>query len=208
MSDLPKPPSKFRWAMPLALLVLACSLPWMAAWVFYLNPDLLPEKRTNFGNLIQPPHPLRNIHLRTLTGKDIPIEAVHGKWNLLWLTSFPCGEECDSYLHRMHNIRLALREDSVRFQYFAVPLTVSSADVLTKKKTEFADAILVAGSENDLRDLATRFTAAAGLSTSQPDGFYLVDPLGNLMMRYDADADPRGILRDLQRLLKYSLVGR
>ena len=208
MSDLQKPPSKFRRAMPLVLLVLACSLPVVAAWVFYLNPDLLSKKRGNFGKLIEPPHPLRNIRLLTAAGKDFRIEEVQGKWSLLWLTSQPCGGECGSYLHRMHNIRLALRENSVHLQSFAILLTGSSTDEWIKKKTEFPDTILLTGSENELRDLATQFATAADLSTSQTDGFYLVDPLGNLMMRYDTNADIKGILKDLERLLKYSWVGR
>lgn len=208
MSDLPKPPSKFRRAMPLVLLVLACGLPVVAAWVFYLNPDLLPEKHGNFGKLIEPPHPLRNIRLLTAAGKDFRIEEVQGKWSLLWLTSQPSGSEFGSYLHRMHNIRLALRANSVRLQSFVILLTGSSTDEWIKKETEFPDIILLTGSEKESRDLATQFATAAGLSTSLTDGFYLVDPLGNLMMRYDTNADFKGILKDLERLLKYSWVGR
>ena len=208
MSNLQKPASEFRRAIPLTLLVLACGLPMVASWVFYLNPHLLPEKRGNFGKLIEPPHPLRNIHMLTAAGKDFRIEDVQGKWSLLWLTSLPCGSECGSQLHRMHNIRLALRENSVRFQSFAIRLTDSNTDAWIKKETEFPDTILLRGSEEELRDLAMQFTTAAGLSTSQTDGFYLVDPLGNLMMRYDTNADFKGILKDLERLLKYSWVGR
>ena len=103
---------------------------------------------------------------------------------------------------------LALRENSVRLQSFAILLTGNNTDAWIKKKTEFPDTILLTGSENELRDLAMQFTTAAGLSTSQTDGFYLVDPLGNLMMRYDTNADFKGILKDLERLLKYSWVGR
>ncbi len=75
---------------------------------------------------------------------------------------------------------------------------------MDKKETEFPDTILLMGSENELRDLAMQFTTVAGLSTSPTDGFYLVHPLGNLMMRYDTNADFKGILKDLERLLKYS----
>jgi cytochrome oxidase Cu insertion factor (SCO1/SenC/PrrC family) len=208
MSDLKKPPSKFRQAMPLVLLVLACGLPMFVAWVFYLNPDLLPEKRGNFGKLIEPPYPLRHIRLITAAGKDFRIEEVQGKWILLWLTSQPCGDGCGSYLHRMRNIRIALRENGVRLQSFAIPLTGSSTDAWINKETEFSNTILLTRSENELHDLATRFATATRLSTSQTDGIYLVDPLGNLMMRYDTNADFKGILKDLERLLKYSWVGR
>ena len=36
---------------------------------------------------------------------------------------------------------------------------------------------------------------------------YLVDPLGNLMMRYPRDPDPAKLVKDLQRLLRYSRIG-
>lgn len=206
MSELQKPSSHFPWAM--VLLVLACGFPTVAAWLYYFNPDFLPEKRSNYGKLIEPPYPLRNIRLVTAAGKDFRIEEVRGKWSLLWLTSQPCGDECGSYLHRMRNIRLALRENSVRLQSFAIPLTGSRTDAWIKKETEFSDTILLTTSENELRHLAAQFATAAGLSTSRTDGFYLVDPLGNLMMRYDTNADFKGILKDLERLLKYSWVGR
>jgi hypothetical protein len=208
MSDSQQPPSKSRRVMTLVLLVLACGLPVVAAWVFYLNPDLLSKKRGNFGTLIEPPYPLRNIRLLTAAGKDFRIEEAQGKWGLLWLRSQPSVSECGSYLHRMHNIRLALRENSVRLQSFAILLTRSSMDECIKKGTEFPDIVLLTGPENELRDLAMQFAKAAGLSTSQTDGLYLVDPLGNLMMRYDTNADFKGILKDLERLLKYSWVGR
>jgi hypothetical protein len=35
---------------------------------------------------------------------------------------------------------------------------------------------------------------------------YVVDPLGNVMMRYADPADMRGVLKDLERLLKYSWI--
>ena len=36
---------------------------------------------------------------------------------------------------------------------------------------------------------------------------YIVDPLGNLMMRHDARDDPKGLLTDLKKLLKLSHIG-
>ena len=152
--------------MPLALLLLVCVLPVAAAWGFYLHPELLPGKRANFGELIEPPRPLRDIRLLTAAGKDFRLEEVRGTWSLLWLASQPCNDECASPLRGMRNIRSALRENGARLRSFAIPLTAPA---------------------NELRD-----------------GFYLVDPFGNLVMRYEANADFKGILRDLERLLKYS----
>ena len=36
---------------------------------------------------------------------------------------------------------------------------------------------------------------------------FIVDPLGNLMMRFDARQEPKGLLSDLQKLLKLSHIG-
>lgn len=208
MSDFQKPPSKLRRAVPLLLLVLACGLPVAAAWVFYLNPDLLPASRGNFGRLIEPPYPLRHIRLVTAAGKDVRFDDAQGKWSLLWLTSQPCRGDCGSYLHQLRNIHTALRDNGARLRSFAIPLNRGSADAWIRKDAEFPDTLLRPGSENDLRDLIARFATAAGVDTAQADGFYLVDPLGNLMMRYETNANFMGILKDLQRLVKYSRVGR
>ena len=39
------------------------------------------------------------------------------------------------------------------------------------------------------------------------DHIYLVDPLGNLMLRFPRDPDPSRMIKDLQRLLRYSRIG-
>ena len=39
------------------------------------------------------------------------------------------------------------------------------------------------------------------------DHVYLVDPHGNVMMRWRSEADPMGMVKDLQRLLRASQIG-
>ena len=36
---------------------------------------------------------------------------------------------------------------------------------------------------------------------------FIVDPLGNLMMRYDVRQDPKGLREDLKNLLELSHIG-
>jgi hypothetical protein len=47
----------------------------------------------------------------------------------------------------------------------------------------------------------------AGHGPAAADRVYLIDPLGNLMMWYAADARPKGMLEDLKKLLRLSHVG-
>ena len=42
---------------------------------------------------------------------------------------------------------------------------------------------------------------------SAPTPLFVVDPLGNLMMSYDARQNPRGLLEDLKKLLRLSHIG-
>jgi len=39
------------------------------------------------------------------------------------------------------------------------------------------------------------------------NAIYLVDPLGNLMMRFPPDLEPKSLLKDLKHLLKVSRIG-
>jgi hypothetical protein len=41
----------------------------------------------------------------------------------------------------------------------------------------------------------------------RPYSLFIVDPLGNLMMSYDARQNPKGLLEDLQKLLRLSHIG-
>jgi hypothetical protein len=59
--------------------------------------------------------------------------------------------------------------------------------------------------------VATEAAASAWLARFPRDDarqfVYVVDPLGNLMMRFDIAQNPRGLLDDLNKLLKLSHIG-
>jgi cytochrome oxidase Cu insertion factor (SCO1/SenC/PrrC family) len=42
---------------------------------------------------------------------------------------------------------------------------------------------------------------------THPRAIYLVDPLGQVMMRYPDQPDPKKMIKDFQRLMKYSRLG-
>ena len=41
----------------------------------------------------------------------------------------------------------------------------------------------------------------------KPGTIYLIDPIGNLMMKYDTTSTSRGMLKDIKKLLKISNIG-
>jgi hypothetical protein len=107
----------------------------------------------------------------------------------------------------MRQVRIALNRDMERVQRVFIAestccdfdyLHVQQPDLITVQATPAAAPLLA------LLSAGARSGAAAAADT---DRIYLIDPLGNLMMSYAAEANPKGMLQDLKRLLGLSHVG-
>jgi cytochrome oxidase Cu insertion factor (SCO1/SenC/PrrC family) len=62
--------------------------------------------------------------------------------------------------------------------------------------------VTINGQSTDSAALLAQFP-----TTDRSSTLFVVDPKGNLMMRYDAHANPRGLHDDLQKLLALSHIG-
>ena len=196
-----------RRLLPLAALVVLCALPVIGAWILYLDPDLVPRGRANVGQLIEPGEPLEALPLAMPGGEPLRVGAMRDRWTLLWLAPRDCASECAGTLMRLRNLRTALREDAPRVQAFAIPLGAAPGG-WPQAADPRSGPVVLSGSEAALREVAARIAAAAHVDPASVEGYYLVDPSGRLVMRYEAGADLQGVLQDLQRLLKYTWTGR
>ena len=52
--------------------------------------------------------------------------------------------------------------------------------------------------------MATNSSARLPAAVSVTDHVYMVDPFGNLMMRFPRDADPQRVKKDVSKLMKAS----
>jgi hypothetical protein len=185
-----------RRSRRLALVILAlCAAPFVAAWLAYFVWP--PQSRVNYGDLIDA-RPLTDPVLRGIDAKPFRVSQLRGKWILLQLDSGDCSEECRKKLVYMRQVRLALGKDAERVERVwlltdgAIPEAAQLRDI---QGTFVAQA---AGSA-----LLSEFPAAQNASGH----IYVVDPLGNLMLRFPTDPDPRRMLKDMTRLLSVSRVG-
>lgn len=179
-----------------ALLILAlCAVPTVAAWLAYFVWP--PESRANYGELIEPRR-LRDPELQLLDGRPFRISQLRGKWVMLQIDSGACGEGCRQKLLYMRQARLAQGKAMGRIE--RVWLLTDTAVPDGAIASEFEGTQIVRADEN--ANLA-EFPA----SRSRADHIYVVDPLGNLMLRFPRDSDPRRIVKDLARLLKASRIG-
>lgn len=192
---------KRRSITPLLLMVAVFAAPVIAAWFFYLNPEYLPSGRTNKGELIHPVVTLPpELGLFTPEGAALDRRALEGKWTLVYLAGGTCGDLCLERLIAIRQIRLAVGEGQLSVARLLVLTDPMANDLATEMETDF-DGMQVA-----LTDAAggVRLLDLLGQGSEALDRVYILDPMGNLMMRYAPDAPAQDTLEDLERLLKAS----
>lgn len=199
MSALPAGGSK-RSLASLWAMVAIFAAPVVAAWFFYFNPQYLPAGRSNRGELIQPAAPLpAGLVLRTLEGAPFDRAALSGKWTLVLLDGEDCGDACIARLRDLRQIRLALGEGRLQVERLLL-LGEAAPGRVAELAGEFAGmkvAVLDAADRGRILERLGGEAAAMGR-------VYILDPMGNLMMRYAPDAPAKDTLKDMERLLKAS----
>jgi hypothetical protein len=163
----------------------------LSFYLYYGHSALQPLGRVNHGTLIQPP--------RALPAGALP----PGKWTLLYVGPGACPATCQRKLYETRQVRLALDRDLPRVQRVFVADGPCCDDALLHR--EHPDLLtLPASTEQPLLALLPTAEGRAPLAANR---VYVVDPLGNLLMVYDADAPAKGLLEDMKRLLKLSHIG-
>jgi cytochrome oxidase Cu insertion factor (SCO1/SenC/PrrC family) len=184
-----------RSRITLSLIFAVAVAPFALAWIAYLFWE--PARHINHGELIEP-RPLPAAPLTRRDGKPFRLEDYRGKWVLLHADSGACGEPCRKQLYYMRQVRLAQGANRERIE--RVWLITDDRQPSPEIAALVDDVALV-------RAGGTALVAALPAPRDPSDHIYLVDPLGNLMLRFPRDPDPKGIVKDLQRLLKVSRIG-
>ena len=195
-SAIALPAAERRTARRTILLLLTLSLLPIAIGAGLYLSGWHPAKGGNHGELIQPPRPLPAAGLTREDGTPLPTSELGGKWTLVLAGDGACGDACTRSLQQMRQIQVALNKEMGRVRRLALVKDPSEAGVAGARAAQ--PDLLVARP-----DAAWRAT----LGTAPEHRLYLIDPLGQLMMQYAPNADPKGVQQDLERLLKYSWVG-
>lgn len=188
-----------HWVRHRALyLVLAlCLAPVIASYVaYYLLP---PKGRTNYGALIEPQRPLPPLHLETLDGRPFDLKELAGRWVLLSVDRADCDAACSDKLLSMRQQRLMTGKERDRVE--RVWLIRDREPLSTMLMREYEGTLFLRARS---AELDAWLPADAAAATRVDDHVFVMDPFGNLMLRWPAGADQKGVQRDLARLLRAS----
>jgi hypothetical protein len=187
MSEKPDPVKTRR----MLLLLAAVSLfPFVGAALLYFF--WAPDSATNYGELIEVV-PLESVTLADREGRPFPVASLRGRWAFVMSDSGQCEAACRSKLYLMRQVRLALGKDQDRIE--RLWLLEDNLVPAVGLMEEFAGTQQVRAGPGDLRLPALQ---------SPRDHVYLIDPFGNLMMRFPRNADLTLVKKDMIKLMKIS----
>jgi hypothetical protein len=170
-----------------------------AFWLYYIG-GWRPAGSTNYGELISPVVTLTAPPLQTITGEPASPELFKEKWMFVHIASGDCDTDCRDALWMMRQTRLLLAQDMDRVQrVFIASEACCDTDFLAQ---EHAGLTVL-----QVTDEAGKQWLDSFPSKVEVEYIYIVDPLGNLMMRFDIQENPKGLLSDIEKLLKLSHIG-
>lgn len=196
-----------RWKLLLVLAV--CASPLIFSYLTYYV--IKPSGRTNFGTLIDPRvHPMPALGATTLDAQPASLDAWKGKWIMLKVGPSACAKDCMEQMFAIQQLRSMQGKDMERIE--RVWLVTDAAPLETMLMRQL-DEVHILRAPADA--VAKWLPAEPGAALA--DAIFLIDPLGNLMMRFappPAGANEQQkvahyakIKKDIGKLLKASAIG-
>lgn len=184
----------------LAVLAGLFVLPLLVSFWAYYATDWRPAGHVNHGELVAPARPLPRVALPRVAGDLAVVDLFKRQWTLVYVGGGNCDAACRTALYFMRQTRLGLNNEMTRVErVFLVTGSCCDREFLG---TEHAGLNVFDASGPAASILLREFP-----STDRENSLFIVDPLGNLMMRYDDRLDPKGLLEDLKKLLRLSHIG-
>ena len=189
---------KVRGRLRLLAVLIICAAPVVASYFTYYV--VRPDARRSYGELVEPQRPLPAIAATGLDGKTQSLTAFKGQWLLISVAGGACDPACEKHLYLQRQLRESLGKEKDRLDWvWVVP---DEAPVRPALLPALGQATVLRVRGDDLR----RWLEPAP-GHRLHEHLFLVDPLGNLMLRFPAALDPssaKEAKRDLDRLMRAS----
>ena len=175
---------------------------WLLAFAVSRNHSWLPSKTKNHGELITPARQLAEFNLHSLDGAAFHLRDVQGKWSVMYVGGSDCNDICKDVLYKIRQSRLAQSGNAQRVHYIYLLTDKAPSESLTRLLREHDKLQVVTGETAELNKLINNFTLDPAQPVSSAQRAYVIDPMGRVMMSYKADFAGKGMIKDLELLLK------
>ncbi len=177
---------KGRWQLILILMMVIG--PMALATFMYKLQFWVPDSRSYHGELIG----------NGQTRADIGVQADQDRWQLLVTAPTACAADCQQLVYLARQLQISLGRDASRASHALAGAQPLSTEYEAKLKAEYPQL------QRYSLDLSTFTRNATAPGEAQ---LWIVDPHGNLVLRYDARVKGKDLLNDLRLLLKLSNIG-
>lgn len=185
------PPAERFWVRAKLLgLVAFFAAPIVLAILFH--EFWRPDRSVNYGEIVLPVASVSGVSLQNADGSALPMKRFDSKWVLVQSAQWPCDASCREKLFLLRQTRLALGKNRDRLERLLV-FTAAPAAIPGELDADYA------GTHYAFATQSHKFIDLASL--------YLIDPMGNIALRYPAAPEPKRLIKDLERLMKWSSAG-
>ncbi|MCP1442396.1 hypothetical protein J3D54_001528 [Pseudomonas sp. GGS8] len=188
MSEAKAPVNRRRGRLQLLLILLGVIGPMILATGMYKLQFWVPEGRSYHGELIG----------NGQTRADIGVQAQEQRWQLLVTAPKNCSVDCQQLVYLARQLQIGLGRDAARASHALAIAQPLNSDYETKLQREYPQL------QRYSLDLPTYTKGAQGNDTPH---LWIIDPHGNLVLRYDPTVKGKDLLNDLRHLLKLSNIG-
>ncbi|QAY94155.1 hypothetical protein [Pseudomonas sp. ACM7] len=193
MSEAKTPASRRKGRLQLLLILLGVIGPMILATGMYKLQFWVPDGRSYHGELIG----------NGQTRADLGVQAQEDRWQILVTAPKDCSVDCQQLVYLARQIQIGLGRDAGRASHALAAAQPLSSEYDAKLTREYPQL------QRYPLDLATfsTFNKTAGTGDKPAPQLWIIDPHGNLVLRYDPTVKGKDLLNDLRHLLKLSNIG-
>jgi len=188
MSEAKTPASRRKGRLQLLLILLGVIGPMILATGMYKLQFWVPEGRSYHGELIG----------NGQTRADLGVQAQEDRWQMLVTAPKECSVDCQQLVYLARQIQIGLGRDASRASHALAAAQPLAADYEAKLTREYPQL------QRYPMDLTTFSKTTGDQAVPQ---LWIIDPHGNLVLRYDPTIKGKDLLNDLRHLLKLSNIG-
>ena len=184
-------------------VVIAFIAPVVLAYIMFFFVDV--KSFVNHGEILNPIVHIASFKLKDENNEIIPQDDLTYKWRLISFVGKDCDEQCETRLFDTRQIHTLLAKNQHRLMRMFVHLEPAGDSLIKLIEQSHPNVIHVNGDADTIIDaLGANVREGAGIMNNET---YIMDPMGNVIMRFTQDQPNKEFLYDLKKLLKASQIG-